>query len=110
MRKVTLKTTSYQEVNGKVEACIGDIVFTDTKELAGTRKGWSGKWDVTNLKGETKHFTTEKAIREWLGSQEIPAPAQEKSFTISKNAGVVTGESQGKKPTKAQLKRWGVIK
>jgi hypothetical protein len=114
MRKITLKATRYQEENGKVIACIGDCVFQDTKEVAGTRKGWSGKWEVTNLKGETKLFTTEKAIREWLGSQEIPAPAQELklekgvSFNLPKGSGKFIGESQGKKATKAQLKKWGV--
>ena len=40
--------------------------------------------------------------------------AMPKSITISyeemNRIRTVTGESQGKRPTKAQLKRWGIIK
>lgn len=70
MRKITLKTTRYYEANGEIQFCVGEAVFADTKEYAGTRQGWSGDWTVTNTKGQTKHFTTEKAIREWLGQEE----------------------------------------
>jgi hypothetical protein len=74
MRKITLKTTKYHEENGSVLYCIGDIIFADTKEKAGVRKGWSGNWTVTNNAGEEKHFTTEKGIREWLGKEAAAAP------------------------------------
>ena len=94
MKKVTLKAIRYEMVNGQ-QTCVGDIVFAGTKEIAGTRKGFAGDWTVTNLNGETKHFTTEKAIREWLGSQEETKKEEEmsikewvekfgKSFTVTK--------------------------
>jgi len=73
MRKITLKSTRYHEVDGKIMFCVGECIFADTKEYAGTRQGFSGQWTVTNTKGEAKFFTTEKAIREWLGQEEPAA-------------------------------------
>jgi hypothetical protein len=83
-RRVTLKAleNEYDQnhvIRGRAQitAKVGNCVFADTKELAGTRRGWSGDWNVTNLKGETKHFTTEKGIREWLGQQEPASKGRE---------------------------------
>jgi hypothetical protein len=91
MRKITLKTTKYEynpnkKVGGKtqIEACVGDCLFADTKELAGTRRGFSGDWTVTNMNGETKHFTTEKGIREWLGNQKVAEKEEELSMDAIK--------------------------
>jgi hypothetical protein len=64
---------------------------------------------ATGLKPDLENITCKKC-QEAYKKMYNEAPAQEKSFTISKNAGVVIGESQGKKPTKAQLRKWGVIK
>lgn len=69
MKKITLKPFRYHEVNGEIQFCVGECIFAETKEYAGTRQGFSKNWTVTNTKGETKHFTKDKDIREWLGQQ-----------------------------------------